>query len=102
MKKATKKTTENPLNNKFEIKFDRSMHVIAKSFEKIDERFDKIEQRLVRHDKALELIFKQTQTFTEEAREHRQTMASLVHTDIKQERGIEDLRIRVERLEAKS
>ena len=39
------------------------------------------------------------QTFTKEAREHRQTMSSLMRTDIGQEKAIEDLQIRVDRLE---
>lgn len=105
MKKIAKKTTEKYLTEAkfgiFERAFGKHMTSIAKSFSGLDERFDKIEQRLIRHDKAFELLFKQMQVFTEEAREHRQTMAGLVHTDIKQEREVEDLRIRVERLEMK-
>lgn len=96
MRKAVKKTTEKYLiGNKFgvfEKTFEKHMANIAKSFSRIDER-------LVRHDKAFELLFKQMQTYTEEAREHRQTMSSLIHTDVKQERYLEDLKIRVERLE---
>ena len=53
------------------------------------------------HEKAFIVILKEIQAFREEAREYRQTMSSLMHTDIKQERNVEDLRIRVERLEVK-
>ena len=97
MKKIVKKTTEKYVTIPI---FEKAMTSIAKSFSKMDERFDKIDQRLIRHDKAFELIFKQMQIYAEEAREHRQIMASLIHTDIKQERDVEDLKIRVERLEA--
>ncbi|MFA5932223.1 MAG: hypothetical protein WC793_02500 [Candidatus Paceibacterota bacterium] len=104
MKKIVKKTTEKYVTIPI---FEKAMTSIAKSFskmderfDKMDERFDKIDQRLIRHDKAFELIFKQMQIYAEEAREHRQTMASLIHTDIRQERDVEDLKIRVERLEA--
>ncbi len=97
MKKIVKKTTEKYVTIPI---FEKAMTSIAKSFSKMDERFDKIDQRLIRHDKAFELIFKQMQIYAEEAREHRQTMASLIHTDIRQERDVEDLKIRVERLEA--
>ena len=76
----------------FENTFEKSMVSIAKSFDRIDKKLDQ-------HDKAFEVLLKQMQTFTEEGREHRQSMSSLIHTDIKQERAIEDLQIRVERLE---
>lgn len=103
MKKVVKKTVEKYLTENrfgvFEKNFEKHMANIAKSFSNIDERFSKIDERFVRHDKAFELLFKQMQTYTEEAREHRQTMSSLIHTDVKQEREVEDLKIRVERLE---
>jgi len=79
--------------------FEKAMASVARSFSKVDERFDKMDERFDKHDGAFTLILKQMHTFTEEAREHRQTMSSLMHTDIKQERIIEDLKIRVERLE---
>ncbi len=72
--------------------FEKAMASIAKSFSRMDDRFD-------RHDKAFTLILKQMQTFTEEAREHRQTMSSLMRSDVFQERAVEDLKVRVERLE---
>jgi chromosome segregation ATPase len=86
--------------------FEKSMALIARSFSKIDERFDKIDERFSKIDErfdrqegAFTSILKQMQIYAEEAREHRQTMSSLVHTDVKQEREVEDLKIRVERLE---
>lgn len=98
MKKEVKKINQKYLTEGkfgvFEKHFENHMANIAKLFAKINER-------LAQHDKAFELILKQMQTFTEEAREHRQTMANLMHTDIRQERSVEDLRIRVERLEMK-
>jgi len=67
---------------------------MAKSFAKV---FEKLE----RHDKAFELIFKEMQNCGKEAREHRMTMSGLNHSDITQEKEIEGLKIRVERLEQK-
>lgn len=78
----------------FENKFETYMGSIARSFNKIDERFAK-------QDRAFDAMLKLMQVYTEEAREHREAMSSLMHTDIKQERTVEDLRIRIERLEAK-
>ena len=67
-----------------------------------DEKFSKFEEILNQHEKAFIVILKEIQAFREEAREYRQTMSSLMHTDIKQERAVENLRIRVERLEMKT
>lgn len=64
-----------------------------------DEKFSKFERIINQHEKAFIVILKEIQAFREEAREYRQTMSSLMHTDIKQERTVEDLRTRVERLE---
>lgn len=96
MKKGVKKITEKYLTEGkfgiFEKTFEKSIISIAKSFNRMDERFD-------RQDKAFELLLKQMQSFTEESREHRQSMSSLMRTDVAQEKNIEDLQIRVERLE---
>ncbi len=72
-----------------------------KTISRMDERINKFEKILNQHEKAFMITLKEIQAFREEAREHRQTMASLMHTDIKQERSVEDLIIRVERLELK-
>ena len=103
MKRAVKKTTEKYLTeNKFGM-FEKKFQVFESTFEKhmtnIAKSFSKIDERFTQHDKAFELILKQMQSFTNEAREHRQTMSSLINTDVKQERTVEDLRIRIERLE---
>jgi len=74
---------------------------IKKANSKIDERLNKFEKILSRHERAFIITLKEIQAFREEAREYRQTMSSLMHTDIKQERTIEDLQVRVERLEMK-
>ena len=67
----------------------KSKYVTVSEFEKIIDR----------HEKAFILTLKEIQAFREEAREYRQTMSSLMHTDISQERDIENLKTRVERLE---
>ncbi len=97
-KKKPKYLTENKFGV-FEKTFEKAMASIARSFSKMDQRFDQIDQKFNQHDRAFTLILKQMQTFTEEAREHRQTMSSLIRTDISQEKDIDDLKIRVERLE---
>jgi len=94
-KKIIKKESKYLTENKFEVfkkTFEKYMGSIARSFSRMDERFSN-------HDKAFALILKQMQTFTEEAREHRQTMSSLMHADIKQEKIIENPQIRVGRFE---
>lgn len=74
--------------------FEKGMDFMAKSFAKV---FEKLE----RHDKAFELMFKEMQNYSKEAREHRMTMSGLNSSDITQEREIEGLKIRVEKLEQK-
>ena len=96
MKKKVVKKEQKYLTEKkfqvFEKTFEQYMGSITRSFSKMDERFD-------RHDKAFSLILKNMQVFTEEAREHRQSMSILMRTDVSQERDIENLKTRVDRLE---
>ncbi|MEK7219154.1 MAG: hypothetical protein AAB687_00575 [Patescibacteria group bacterium] len=73
-------------------------YVTEIKFKVSEGKFKKI---LDQHEKAFILILKEIQAFREEMREYRQTMSSLMHTDIKQERNVENLRIRVETLETK-
>ena len=80
--------------------FEKTATSTAFSFSKMDEKFNKFEKILNQHEKAFIVTLKEIQAFREEAREYRQTMSSLMHTDISQEREVEDLKIRVERLEA--
>ena len=68
---------------------NNSKYVTVSEFEKV----------INQHEKAFVITLKEIQAFREEAKEYRQTMSSLMHTDIKQERTIEDLKVRVERLE---
>jgi predicted RNase H-like nuclease (RuvC/YqgF family) len=72
--------------------FEKAMVSVANSFDGMDKRFDQ-------QEKAFTLILKQMQTFTEEARDHRQAMSGLMHADVNQERDIEELKNRVNRLE---
>jgi phage shock protein A len=75
--------------------FEKAMDFMAKSFAKV---FEKLE----RHDKAFELVLKEMRDYSQEAREHRMMMSDLNHSDISQERRIEGLEIRVEKLERKA
>ena len=88
--------------------FEKGMNFMAKSFNKVFEKLDnhdkmfvKVFEKLDRHDKAFELILKEMQSYGKEAREHRMTMSGLNSSDINQEREIEGLKIRVEKLENK-
>lgn len=74
--------------------FEKSMASIARSFEKIESRLDQ-------HDKSFILILNQLRSMQEEAREYRLSMSSLNHSDVVQEREIEGLKVRVEKLEQK-
>jgi hypothetical protein len=74
MKKEVKKTTEKYVTMSA---FEKAMTSIAKSFSRMGERFDRIDKKFDQYDGAFALVLKQMQTFTEEAREHRQTMSSL-------------------------
>jgi len=88
--------------------FEKSVDFIAKSFAKVfdkldnyDKLFAKVFDRFDRNDKVIESLLKEMQSYGREAREHRMTMNGLNHSDISQEREIEGLKIRVERLENK-
>lgn len=88
--------------------FEKGMDFMAKSFNKVFERFDKndekffkISEKLDCHDKVFDIMLKEMQGFNKEAREHRMTMSGLNHSDISQEREIKGLKIRIKRLEEK-
>ena len=74
--------------------FEKHMASIARTLTKIDEK-------LVSHDKAFSLILNQLKTMQEESKENRMAMSSLMHTDIRYERTIEDILERVDKLERK-
>ncbi len=74
--------------------FEKGIDFMAKSFAKV---FDKLE----RHDKAFDIILKEMQTYRHQSHEDRLSIGSLNHSDISQEREIEGLKIRVEKLEEK-
>ena len=74
--------------------FEKHMGSIARTLEKI-------EGKLENHDKIFNTMLNQMKTMQEEGKEHRLSMSSLMHTDIRHERTIDDIIIRVERLEKK-
>ncbi len=119
MKKKVLKNESRYINN---ATFEKGMDFMAKSFAKVFDKleqhdklfakvFDKLEQhdklfakifdKLERHDKAFEVMLEETQNYGKEARDHRMTMSGLNSSDITQEREIEGLKIRVEKLEQK-
>jgi radical SAM superfamily enzyme YgiQ (UPF0313 family) len=74
--------------------FEKGMDFMGKSFAKVFDRFD-------RNDKVIESLLKEMKNYGKEAREHRMDISGLNHSDINQEREIEGLKIRIEKLEQK-
>ena len=91
MKKSVKKTTEKYLTEtrfkKFEGIFEQNMRSIARSFERIDG--------------VLELITKELRAIHEDNKYFRQSISGLNSDGISYDRKIENLTVRVEKLEAK-
>lgn len=96
-----KKETKKEFKYTTIVEFEKAMASVAQSFYREDKRSDEFEKILNQHEKAFIVTMKEIQAFREEMKEYRQTMSSLMHTDIKQERNVEDIKIRVERLEMK-
>jgi len=74
--------------------FEKSMRAIAQSFQKVFDRLDN-------HDKKLEIILREIQSFREEARDHRTLLSHLSQSEIMHERRLEGLEFRIEKLEDK-
>ncbi len=89
MKKEVKKTTEKYVTEKT---FEKSMKAIAKSFGRVD-------ASLERHEKVLQEILKEIKTIHEDNKYFRQSISNLNIDGSSYDREIEDLKIRVERLE---
>ncbi|MFA5936849.1 MAG: hypothetical protein WC822_03150 [Candidatus Paceibacterota bacterium] len=88
--------------------FEKGMDFMAKSFAKVFDKLDnhnklftKVFDKLDRNDEVIGSLLKEMQNYSKDAREHRMTMSGLNHSDINQEREIEGLKIRIERLEQK-
>lgn len=88
--------------------FEKSMRSIARSFDSVNKNFEKVFEKLDQHSKildqhskAFEIVLKEMVGFREEAKEHRLAMSSMNHTDIAQQRKIEGLELRIEKLEYK-
>ena len=73
----------------------------AKGFEKVFDKLEQHDKKFIQHDKAFEIMLREMQGFNKEAHDHRMTMTSLNHSDVFQEREIEGLKIRIEKLEEK-
>lgn len=92
MIKNLKKTSEKYVK---ENTFEKSMRSIANSFEKV---FSKLDNQ----DKVLDVILKEIKNTREDNRESRKSINNLNSDGISYERRIEDLTIRVEKLESKT
>jgi DNA topoisomerase IA len=91
MKKGTSKTAERYVTGitfkKFESSFETNMANIAKSFE--------------RHEKVMDHILKELQQMHEENKYFRQSISGLNNDGLSYDRKIDNLNLRVEKLEAK-
>lgn len=91
MKKDVKKTTEKYVTEKT---FEKSMTNIAKSFAQVDESLEL-------HSKILQDILKEIKQINEDNKYFRQSISNLNIDGSSSDRKIEDLTMRVERLEMK-
>ena len=91
MKKVTQKRTEKYVTEKT---FESSMRAIAKSFEGVQETLKK-------HSQALEVILKTVASTQEDNKYFRQSISGLDKESFSQDKKIENLTMRVEKLEAK-
>ena len=78
---------------------EMTISVFEKHQDFMAQQFKKVFEKLSNYETILNLILKQMQVFIEEGREHRKAMSSLMRNDIGYEKDIEDLKIRVGRLE---
>lgn len=92
MKKIGKKKTEKYVT---ENTFEKHMANIAKSFNRVDESFNRV-------DKTLEFVIKELRDIKQEQKETRKDLVSFASDVLRHDRRIEDLMIRVEKLESKS
>jgi C-terminal processing protease CtpA/Prc len=88
--------------------FEKGMDFMAKSFAKVFEKLDnhdklfvKIFDELNSHNKVFDIMLREMKTYREESHNDRMTTSTLNSFDIKQEREIEGLKLRVEKLEQK-
>ena len=106
MKKQVAKTTPNNQGEKYvtEKRFDAFAVSVSKRFDQIDKKFEGVDQKLNKLDgieAGMNTLIKQMQTMNEESREHRLAMSALTHSDVKQERKIDELFERIEKIERK-
>lgn len=106
MKKVVKKLGEKYVTEstfkKFEGKFEGSMQAIAQSFARVDESLDRINKTLITHEEVMQDILKQIRMMNEESKYFRQSLSNLNTDGISYDRRIENLNMRVERLESKT
>jgi len=90
-KREVKKTTEKYVTEKT---FEKSMEAIAKSFARVEESLEK-------HERVLDMILKELKNLRDDHREIQHTLSNLEISFSKYDRKLEDLTLRVERLEMK-
>jgi predicted RNase H-like nuclease (RuvC/YqgF family) len=92
MKTITVKKTEKYVTEKT---FERAMASIAKSFTGVGEQLGRLESGMT-------TLQNMMTSYGNEVREHREKMSLLTQTDVTQERRIDNLTERVEKLERKT
>ena len=94
MKNASKKKTAGKEEHVTMSVFEKAMESIAKSFDRID-------TRLASHDRAFESILNELKSIHDDNKHFRESFLNLNREEVIRDRNVEDLRIRVERLEKK-
>jgi len=113
MKKAVKKTggkylTERKFGvfqntfKKFENSFEINMRSIAKSFARVDESLGEINKTLKMQQDVLQIMLKEITAIHEDNKYFRESISSLNKDGLYYDKRIENLDIRVEKLESKA
>jgi len=92
MKKGVKKTTEKYVT---ESTFEKHMANIAKSFERVN-------ASLERHEQVMQVMLKEITAIHEDTKSFRDNISTLYTDHVAYDRKIENLNVRVEKLELKS
>ncbi len=99
MKKVAKKITEKYVTEKT---FEKHMGSIARSFAKVEESLENINKTLVVQQGVLQTMIKEMKNFREDNKYTRSTLSDFTGDVSSHDRKIDNLTMRVERLESKS
>ncbi len=102
MKKVATKKEEKYVTEKT---FEKSMAAVAKSFTSVQEQIKKVSEKMdggfKRHDKMFELVLNELKGYAEERKDFRKNISNLYSDTNRNERDIDNLKSRVEKIEIK-